>query len=416
MYAQYTHIFPNYFQRSNQGAFTPFKTTAHVEGEITPRSSYIGRHRARSSQSTSSSTPRQNLSGIKFESSSLRSPDVMSARKSLLGKLTSVAQQHAKKILDRSARQREGRAERMAKRLQLKRKLEEEEDDEDEEEEDDDEDDENEEVEDKKDSKSRGKARKKHKAHRTERVESQKNRKQGRKHAKEGKARSFMSKRRSSLSRLDKSQKVRSKVYMSGGLSCSEYGMKSIKNKSQVLKDDTKIKGRSKEGKETVKKSVQAESKPRRPYKVRPIERVRTRGYSLLLASKQAMRRAKKDNGAHLKNKTDLATIDMKERDDAQMDQTWVEHSEGEDIESDRELSSKRHLDKKHLFVVGIGEKRKNPHLGEDSFSVIKKRSGSVASETESVPSRRSSRESFTSKPSPARTVRRSKEWIFKLQ
>ncbi|GFN95942.1 LOW QUALITY PROTEIN: hypothetical protein PoB_002244800 [Plakobranchus ocellatus] len=116
-------------KRSSQGAFTPFKTASPIASsraseEVTPKSSLYGRHSARSKSGTPSSTPRNRLG--QGQGVSPRSAAVMSARKSLLGKLTSVAQQHARKIIDRSARQREGRAERMARRL-LKRKMEDEE-------------------------------------------------------------------------------------------------------------------------------------------------------------------------------------------------------------------------------------------------------------------------------------------------
>lgn len=44
-------------------------------------------------------------------------------------------------------------------------------------------------------------------------------------------------------------------------------------------------------------------SKPRKPYKIRPLERVRTRAYSLFLASKLALKKARREN-ASVKNKT----------------------------------------------------------------------------------------------------------------
>ncbi|RUS79517.1 hypothetical protein EGW08_012715 [Elysia chlorotica] len=392
-------------KQSNQGAFTPFKTTSHLAGEVTPKSPHNGRHGAGSPHGASSSASRQRMSGIKMESSSLRSPDVMSARKSLLGKLTSVAQQHAKKILDRSARQREGRAERMAKRLQLKRKMEKEQEEED---------DEDEEEEEKEESKDGGKTKKKYESHRREREGSQRNRDKGGKHTKEDKIKSFMSKRRSSLPRMGKSQKLWTTQERPNQNSDSSQP----RSDHDMSKDKDKVgrKGRSKEGKETDKKSVQALNKPRRPYKVRPIERVRTRGYNQLLASKQAMRRAKRDDGARLKNKTDLDTLDLKEVDHKHAGQTVVENS-GEDFESDREHPSKRPLDKKPYSIVGTWEKKRTPQLGEDSIPSGKKRSGSIASETESVPSRRSSKESLSSKPSAAaRTARRSSSSNVQLQ
>ncbi|CAL1546269.1 unnamed protein product [Lymnaea stagnalis] len=61
------------------------------------------------------------------------------------------------------------------------------------------------------------------------------------------------------------------------------------------------VKQRKKNDRKNVKKFT--ELKPRSSYKIRPLERVRTRGYSLLLASKLALKRAKRENSA-VKNKT----------------------------------------------------------------------------------------------------------------
>ena len=330
----------------------------------------------------------------------------MSARKSLLGKLTSVAQQHAKKILDRSARQREGRAERMAKRL-LKRKMEEEEEKENE-----DDDDEEEEG---------GKAKKKRESMKRVRGGDERTRDQGEKRDKEAKSRSVSAKNKSSLLSRNRSQEMRNsraqtlyqsrKSHDSGSQSHSVRGAKKVRDKRQGLKDGGKGNERSKEEKVTEKKSAQVVSKPRRPYKVRPIERVRTRGYNLLLASKHALRRAKRDSGALLRNKRDLENDGTKEKEGVQVGQAEMQYTV-EDMETGRELSAKRLIDKRNIYTVGSGEKRRYPLTAEEDNSTSKKKSGSIASDTESVPSRRSSRESFTSKPSPARLARRSKKAI----
>ncbi|GFR92227.1 protein Jumonji [Elysia marginata] len=386
--------------RPSRGAFTPFKTSCQVSGELTPRSWHGSRYGSRSPQRTPNSTPRQVqrqiLSGIKTKNATSRSSEVMSARKSLLGKLTSVAQQHAKKIIDRSARQREGRAERMAKRLQLKRKLEEEEEEEDE----------------KRDEKSKGGAQKKRAVERRNREGSKRNKDRGRKGVKEEKTRSSMSKHKRSLIIQDNLQQVRSRRSQHS----PNQNNKSRSSHSQIhselekkIRESRNSEGSSKrnvtskEGKEVDKHFVQTLIKPRRPYKVRPIERVRTRGYSMLLASKQALRRAQKDSVALLRYKTDLEYGNMNEKESGQKDNTACE-----DLESSSDILAKRLLDKKNLSPLASGEKVKNSSLIEDNTSVSTKRSSSIASETESMPSRRSSKESFTSKPSPARTVRRS--------
>ncbi|GFN95943.1 protein jumonji [Plakobranchus ocellatus] len=165
--------------------------------------------------------------------------------------------------------------------------------------------------------------------------------------------------------------------------------------------------------------SAQAPDKTRLPYKVRPLERVRTRGYSLLLASKQALKRAKKDSGALLK----MRLVGEKEDDNAtanlQVDQE-AGRGFGGDVRAlqDSREPSKRLLDRRRPSDISTSssstsgvrsstEKRRVPLAGDDSDGQVKKTSVSTASETDSIPSRRSSRESLSTKLSPSRTAKK---------
>ena len=70
-----------------------------------------------------------------------------------------------------------------------------------------------------------------------------------------------------------------------------------VEKKSRLgerLRNSEEKSGKVKVRTENRKKSVVTNSRQR--YKIRPIERVRTRGYSLMLASKNALKRAKREN------------------------------------------------------------------------------------------------------------------------